>query len=100
MQRLVRILMLLMVVTGTLGPLVPGAAAAQPCAMMMAMDDGHGMKGTLPACADMSCLVMCALPAPLTTTATNFAWSTVHYATADEVHSGRTIPPAQSPPIA
>jgi hypothetical protein len=102
-RKLVRILMLLAAVTATLGPIVPAAAAAQPCAMMMSMDGGHasdGMNGMMPACADMSCLIMCALPTPLAATSTHFAWSAVHYATADVIRSGQTIPPAQSPPIA
>ena len=99
-RKLVRYVMLLAVVAAAIGPLVPAARAGEPCTMMRAMDDGQASKGMMPACADMNCLIVCALPAPLAATSTNLRWSPVHYATADEVRIGRTIPPAQSPPIA
>ena len=99
-RKLVRYVMLLAVFAAAIGPLVPTARAGEPCAMMMTMDDGHASKGMMPACADMNCLIVCALPAPLAATSTSLRWSPVDYATADEVRTGRTVPPAQSPPIA
>ncbi|HEX9462000.1 MAG TPA: hypothetical protein VGB82_05315 [Alphaproteobacteria bacterium] len=101
------LLTLLAFVAAALGPLFPGrAAAAQPCAMMMGTDmdmaghsDGSSKTIPMPGCSgDLSCIVMCALPATATPFATEIVWADVGYWTSSRALAGVTVSPDPSPP--
>lgn len=102
--RLLAIITLLAFVAAVVGPLFPErAAAAEPCAMMMDMaghTDGSSKHMPMPGCGgDLSCIVMCALPATATTPlATEFAWADVGYWASVRALAGVSISPDPSPP--
>lgn len=102
-KRLATIITLVAFFTATLGPLFPRyAAAAQPCAMMMNMADHHDGSSKplpMPGCGgDVSCIVMCALPATPSPLATRVVWSGVDYWSAIRPLTGVTLSPDPSPP--
>jgi hypothetical protein len=103
-QRVVSTLALLAVIAATLGPIIPRAEAAVPCAMMMTASptDGDGSsQGAMPICgSDLSCIVAAALPTPFVPTVTDLVWAPVRYWAAVDAHVvGLSVPPDVSPPI-
>jgi len=102
-KRLTWAVVLLAFFAATLGPIIPRAGAAEPCAMMMAAsttDDGQSSKGAMPVCGqDISCVVFVALPAPFRPTSTDLVWAPVRYWTDVNALTGLSVPPDISPPI-
>ena len=102
-NRIVSIVVLLAFIAATLGPTIPRAAAAIPCAMMMtssSMDGDQSSKGTMPVCgSDLSCVIAVALPAPFAPTVTDLVWAPVRYWAAFNALVGLSVPPDISPPI-
>jgi len=99
--RVLAMITLLAFVAAALAPLFPeSAAAAEPCGMMdMAGHSDQSQKGApMPGCGDLSCIVMCALPATLTPVATDFAWAGVGYWPSVRPLAGVIISPDPSPP--
>ena len=103
-QRIISTLVSLAFAAATLGPIIPRAEAAVPCAMMMTASSADGdqsSQGSMPVCgSDLSCIVAAALPTPFVPTVTDLVWAPVCYwAAVDAQAVGLSVPPDLSPPI-
>ena len=87
-------------------PFAPKAAAAEPCAMMMAMPSVVNSSGgddqssdAMPVCeTGMSCIVMAAVPPLCQPNSTSLVWAPVDYWVLLGALTGLSVPPDYSPP--